>query len=348
MFHAINKKTQQTVSSLEVFNNPSYQTPYDEEWIADPDEIRNWDEIKEKYPEIKVVYVRKREVLNFNGTKFLVAPHFRIPNAKELGINIIPESREHRLAKNWIFNRLIEDDLQLWYSSVNKPFKYVNPIKLLELPLDKIKISIETSVYNVKRRIADVILPFVYTHPLFGNGIVFEIQFNKQRDSTRENRTFDWAYRGYSVCWLYFDDFNQITDYYIDLKDKSVRVDAFAGILKYSNKEQIKRLKFEIQEQCRLLDDKKKDFEFQLDDSIINAQNKLIQGCEEFSDVKQTVNYVYERLNKIEEQLKFYNIPTCPDCNVLMTWKKSKYGGFWGCSNYPQCKRIISIPDGED
>jgi ssDNA-binding Zn-finger/Zn-ribbon topoisomerase 1 len=29
--------------------------------------------------------------------------------------------------------------------------------------------------------------------------------------------------------------------------------------------------------------------------------------------------------------------PTCPDCNADMVLRRSKYGPFYGCSNYPRC-----------
>lgn len=28
----------------------------------------------------------------------------------------------------------------------------------------------------------------------------------------------------------------------------------------------------------------------------------------------------------------------CPDCGGEMTPRKSSYGTFWGCKNYPKCK----------
>ncbi len=28
----------------------------------------------------------------------------------------------------------------------------------------------------------------------------------------------------------------------------------------------------------------------------------------------------------------------CPDCNKKMISRKSQYGTFWGCSDYPKCK----------
>ncbi|MFC2142183.1 topoisomerase DNA-binding C4 zinc finger domain-containing protein [Acidobacteriota bacterium] len=30
--------------------------------------------------------------------------------------------------------------------------------------------------------------------------------------------------------------------------------------------------------------------------------------------------------------------PACPDCESLMRLKKEKYGEFWSCSRFPDCK----------
>lgn len=33
--------------------------------------------------------------------------------------------------------------------------------------------------------------------------------------------------------------------------------------------------------------------------------------------------------------------PSCPLCNSPMTYRKGKYGFFWGCSTYPKCNGLI-------
>ena len=37
------------------------------------------------------------------------------------------------------------------------------------------------------------------------------------------------------------------------------------------------------------------------------------------------------------------NAPTCPNCNVSMVLRKGKYGDFFGCPNYPDCKHTENI-----
>jgi len=36
--------------------------------------------------------------------------------------------------------------------------------------------------------------------------------------------------------------------------------------------------------------------------------------------------------------------PDCPKCGKMMANRKSKYGKFWGCSDYPNCKGVINTP----
>jgi len=54
---------------------------------------------------------------------------------------------------------------------------------------------------------------------------------------------------------------------------------------------------------------------------------------------------VYERLK--EETERFENgektIPVCSICGSRMVIRKGKYGEFWGCMGYPNCKNTINI-----
>jgi len=136
MFFAINSKTEEKVNSITIEHNPSYQFLNEEVWYADPDEIESCpNEI-----DIEKLEVKFREgsvdIINWNGTKYDVSPHFYIINKTKLGINTIPESKEHKLAKNWIYNKIKNKRLIINYSSINKPYKYKNEINLFDLPID--------------------------------------------------------------------------------------------------------------------------------------------------------------------------------------------------------------------
>lgn len=338
MFFAINSKTNEKVNSITLESNPSYQFIKEDIWFADSDEIEDCP----KGIDINKIIVKFREgardIINWNGTKYDISPHFFIPNKEKLGINTIPETKEHKLAKNWVYNRIIKSkkELIINYSQINKPYKYKNSVKLSELFINKEMIGIETSCSTFGKRIrrrADVICPFISKHQLFGNGIVFEIQFQQQRKTTEFDRELDWAIRGYSVCWLSKEDFNFITDILIDLKKDNVNVSSWASLIKQSNKQHIKNLKYSVQELCRKLDFKKQD--------IFNSlKEKFEKILTEDLDV-QIKELVRDEIDNYSSNFQ----PICPRCNIrakLIDWNESK---FWGCSNYPDCKWTSAYAD---
>jgi len=337
MFFAINKKTKEKVNSLTIEENPSYQFIKEDIWYADPDEIESCpDEII-----INEIEVRFRDGsqdnINWNGTKYDVSPHFYIPNKTKLGINTIPESKEHKLAKNWIYNKIKQKKLILNYSTITKPFKYNNQINLFDLPIDYSKIGIEITSSRIGTnfgRRADVICPFIIKHPILGNGVVFEIQFSRQKIKTKISRELDWSIRGYSIAWLYKEDFENITDLIIDLRKESINVDSFANLIKQNNKEFVKHLKLTVQEECRKLDLKK----YEIINEIKNAKLLSMQITEE--EIKEL----------IEEQMEIFKgliQPICPKCKIPMLLKQNRSGSskFWGCSNYPHCTCTSSFEE---
>jgi len=289
MFFAVNSKTSEKVNSITIENNPSYQFIKEEVWYADPDEIENCP--KEK--DIKKIEVRFRigaiDVVNWKGTKYDISPHFFIPNRKKLKINILPECKEHKLAKNWIYNKLKQGQLLITYSKVNKPYSYENQINLFDLMINKEKIGIETncgSFGGIKSRIADVICPFQKVHPLFNTGIVFEIQFSKMMGRTKTDREMDWALKGYSMVWLFTEDFEEISDSNIALKKDSVNVDSNLSLLKSYKKNTMRTFKVEIQEEVR---------------NLILTQNNFEEECDKIES--KTELFYREKEKQINEFL---------------------------------------------
>lgn len=329
MFYAINSKTTEKVNSLTVEENPSYEFIKEDTWYADADEIESCP----KEINIEEIVVRFREgstAISIKGKKYAISPHFYIPNKTKLGINTIPESKEHKLAKNWIYNKLKQNKLLLNYSSINKPYKYNNQINLFDLPVDFEKIGIEISTKriggNMSRR-ADIICPFIIKHPILGNGIVFEIQFSRQKQRTKIDRESDWAIRGYSIAWLFKEDFEEINDSIIDLKKDSVDVESFANLIKQNNKYFIKNLKYTIQEECRKLDEKKYNIIKEIREAKLNSLNVTKQ------EIREMVIDEFEILKRTIQ-------PKCPKCLIPFLLKKNRSNGekFWACINYPNCK----------
>ena len=63
----------------------------------------------------------------------------------------------------------------------------------------------------------------------------------------------------------------------------------------------------------------------QLSVSIITDENRKQRH------VQNVRNTIYERNQMLDKGL-------CPRCHGKLVWRQGKYGGFWGCSNYPKCK----------
>lgn len=336
MFFAISKDTGKKVNSLTIEEDASYNFLKNEIFFADPDEIESCPK-KIDINKIEVKFREGSSAISINGKDYDISPHFYIPNKSKLGINIIPEGKEHKLAKNWIYNRIKKKDLILNYSKINKPYKYKNKINLFDLEIDLKKIGIEVTsskIGNLNSRRADIICPFLKKHEILGNGIVIEIQFSKQKNKTKLSREYDWAIRGYSIGWLFISDFDEITDKIIELKKDSVDISSFASLIKQNKKDFVKHLKFSVQEECRKLDLKKQELleiANELKEEIFSEKSKKIDVDEDY--IEQLVE---QKFDSLKNQIQ----PTCPQCHIPMILKGSKYNSnkFWGCSNYPECR----------
>jgi hypothetical protein len=331
MFYAINAKTGERVYAPTLEENPSYEFIKEEIWYADIDAI----ESSPKELDINKIIVLFREgatdVISPNGNKYDISPHFFIPNKTELGINTLPESKEHILAKNWIYNRLIkpnQDKFLVNYSKINRGQHY-NQFNLLDLPIDKQRIDIECNSSLLKKtRRADIICPFIIRHPILGNGIVFEIQFSKQKDKTKINRELDWAIRGYSIAWLHIEDFKYFSDRIIETIKDSIDVDSFANLIKVNKEQQIKDLKFIVQEEVRKIKQAVEEMKEEL--SKENLQEVIIKDKEEQA-IKELV---FSTMKKVFQEHKPIFQPKCPECESNLKAVTRKDGiKKWCCVN---------------
>jgi hypothetical protein len=46
-------------------------------------------------------------------------------------------------------------------------------------------------------------------------------------------------------------------------------------------------------------------------------------------------------LDKIEEQMRRFGRAACPDCGAATIEREGKYGAFYGCVRFPDCKGIV-------
>jgi len=255
---AINSVTKRYIQAINLELNPSYQFPKEEKWYLDPNDIKEYN--KEKIEDITKIEVRYRKgndsVLNYNGTEYSIAPCFFLHNKTKLGINLIPESKEHQLAKNWIYNRIKNKKLSFIYSTVSKPSDYENKINIKELNVDYEKIGIEVNIKNNRIQRADIIIPFKEYNNFFGTGIVIEIQFSKQYQDTTEKRNKEYAFKGYSVCWLWDTDFKNLSEELIELKEDTLKLEINQKIINDFSEKNLLEYKQKTQQLSRMIGDK--------------------------------------------------------------------------------------------
>lgn len=86
------------------------------------------------------------------------------------------------------------------------------------------------------------------------------------------------------------------------------------------------------------------------------GQNGRFLACEDYPQCKTTqdLSENCDILNSIDSylttgvHLDAVTVPVsdpCPKCGAMLRKRSSKFGQFWGCSGYPECKYILSIQD---
>ena len=376
MDRAINKSTGEIISAFEVHKNGSYQNLTKGEWIAPNDSIYNLDEdLSEE--DLYVHYVKEKRYKNWKDTSVVTSPYFAIfPNSKA---NTIPENKEHKVLKNWLFNRLKKDDLEFVYSTAGKKNQYNNIIKLSELNIDWNKYDIEVHTKGYKALRADILLQFKKKHPSLGSGIFIEIQLSSQREDVTFNRSIDRAVQGYSTAWLFEKDFEfneELTE--IILKKNEIKIHSFSSELKHNGKLFIKNLKIIVEEQCRYLDEKIKETNFaeeELNEKKENILKELLERLNSreailFNKIKSLEGNPFESLvenykkelenkyieldytlgeyeNKLKELQKEFNprVIPCEKCNQgHMIFKVTPHKGkeLYECQNL-NCKHVIWV-----
>jgi len=289
MDRAINKNTGKLISAFEIFNNGSYQNLTKGEWIAPQDSIHNWDEITEE--DSYVHYVKEKEYINFKKSHVSCSPYFAIyPNSKA---KTIAETKEHKMLKNWLFDKFKKDDLEIVYSKATKKYKYNNSVKLSNLNINWNQYSIEVPIRGKKNLQADILLPFLSKHPVLGFGIIIEVQLSSQNEKQTFERTEDRAISGYSVIWLFKNDFElNLEENEFELKNNQLKVYSWISELKYSGKKFVRNLKLTVEDQCRYLDEKKLELNNKIDE-LNSLKEKIIQETKdeikEYFDLKFSV-----------------------------------------------------------
>lgn len=317
---AFETETKKLVKAWVIGQNSSYIQPEKDLFYANPDEIQNYSEVleKNKIDKIEVRYRKGTDRHYITGKISAVVPCFYVLNKEKLGGNTYPESEEHKRIKNFMYRYFFENSEQeLFYSTYKKKDEIIkNTIKIKDLPIDWSNFTMSkqdffeigiTDTFNTKR--VDLFLKFKEFHPLFGEGLVIEVQLSPQSEDKTKDRTISRVLKGYSCIWInkhHFEDFKAEN---LELKEKIIRIESWQNVL-YSNSDVIAETIYsKITKYSRLIDLK----------------------CE-------------QTLKKITKSIYLQEGMLCPKCKIgQLRIKKGSSGSFLGCSLFPACSQTYKI-----
>lgn len=303
---AFNKKTGEFVNAFKVYDDGSYQNLDPKEWIAPTDEIYNWNELKKIGINEVPVTPRRHSIKKINGElKIIRSPCFAKKKDHPGKTKSGGESKEHKMIKNFIYEKIINDDIEFVYSKMIGKNKKNNSIKLSELPIDKYNCQVlEQSIQSSFRTRADILIPFTNRHSLFGNGIIIEVQLSQQDEKKTIDRNILRGTQGYSVAWIFKKDIEEIESC-IFLKNNRIKLNPFIGILDNDFPKKIENL---VEEQCRYLNNKINEFE-KFNSNVILEHKKISDNIFknikwEEDEVKEKMIETHERLDAIENEFE--------------------------------------------
>lgn len=293
MLKAIHKTTGRIVWAFALENDASWIGKEKDEFIAPRYMVYDYGD----KGDVKVFFTKTHDR---EGTT--VRCHFKHESEREI-YDKESESKEHQMAKEGV------------YEAICNGFIKIDGKELKDFCSD---IQFEYPISNSKKsKIADVIAIFKEWHPIYGRGIVFEVQLSHQISEITEDRTFNRVTEGYSVCWLWDSDFDD-TKLKTQNYDKTIRV---INIIPFSKAiEEYQKLIesksiFKINNAGLMLD--KKLSELYLEMSNLNEYRNQIDKIEE--DMKYKDNEREKKLNSfVQEELSCFN-------KKLMELQQGKY-----------------------
>ena len=79
------------------------------------------------------------------------------------------------------------------------------------------------------------------------------------------------------------------------------------------------------------------------------GKNGPFLACSGYPQCKQTMNFIRDERGKIqpqEEAPEAASEKECPQCGKPMVVRKGRFGAFWACSGYPQCRETQPLIQG--
>jgi len=74
------------------------------------------------------------------------------------------------------------------------------------------------------------------------------------------------------------------------------------------------------------------------------SQSRFFLGCSKYPDCSYTTSLEEAQFDKSEYRDDFDWEQPCPKCQTPMKVRFGKFGAFLGCTKYPECRGIVSIP----
>lgn len=279
MLKAIHKKSGELVSASKIEFDASWKGTKDDKWIAPYSEIKKdkLEELEGEDPEVSFIGKHSRKNL---VNKDFVAPHFKAKNKKVSRV-IKPESYEHRFAKQTIYQEIWDNNIIIEGERIRDKFD-----------IDNIDIESRKSSSG-KAIVADVIVEFKEEDKRYGKGIIFEIQFSYQNKEETEERTYDRVLEGFSVVWLWEDDFDE------EMNINKNKLSPTPFIKAIENYTELKEK--ELRDKLRNLS---RDAEKKINTIKSEIQNYKEKSLEEIQEKKEEASNKYLNLSKEEDRIK--------------------------------------------
>ncbi len=223
-------KSNKIVSTYQLTNDATWIGKERDKLIAIPADT------PEEIKEIEMIFTTGHSRYKGTNKEIFILPFFKRKSGQPETLSerkVGGESEAHRLAKNEVYEKLFNNELT------------INNKTVQELGITDLDISEE---YHSKtgHAIADVFLHFgeyPNHHQAYGEGICIEVQFSPQEETKTSKRTLQRLREGWSVVWLWEDDFFcgklklknlKVANREEQLKD--LREDEYDNLLKKMNK----------------------------------------------------------------------------------------------------------------
>lgn len=298
---AIHKPSGKVVSADKVSRDSSWIGTTNDEWIATEDTVLNSKSLLSLgITEVPLLYISTHERYN-KGVPTNVRCHFRSNCEQAVMREGINESDEHKIAKEMIAEKLW--DKQIKFLTDNKTYT-VDDFGEFDILIE------ERLSDNNCSKIADVLVKFDRQHPDFKKGIVIEVQLSEQNNDATTERTWRRVEEGYTVVWLFRNDFDEkfnLKKDFLILKPYTKLYNDYREYYKELDKNDVKRYSLEIDRKIQNLEHISNEIISEIQAKMQEATNNIRNKEQEmFSRINEkSEKTVTENVEKIEAGIEY-------------------------------------------